>query len=384
MGGVFDERYRIIKKIGHGGMGTVYLAADLEDGSSWAIKEEKITAQNRDLLFSEAGIMEKVDHPAFPKFRGKKEADGCLYLIMEYIEGRTLEEEIKEKKRIDEAQAVEWFRQICTALVYLHGLDNPIVYRDFKPSNLMIERTGRIRVIDFGIAQEYQGDSAEVDIAVLTRGYAAPEQYNKRYKLDSRTDLYALAVTVHYMLTGKDPNQPPYVFVPVRKLRRELSAAIEYILKKCLQPTPNRRYANARLLLHDIEHIRELDRKIKLQVRTRNIAACLLVCLAVAASAAVYAVNLNAQRREVEQYNAYLSSAVDAASLDSALQELQEAIDLAPDNPEAYILCAELYLKYGCVEDAYAYVNGVIIERFPDIYQHADFLELVQKMDRVS
>lgn len=384
VGDVFEEHYIILKSLGHGGMGTVYLATDNVDGSSWAIKEEKITTQNRKLLFSEAEILKKLDHPAFPKFRDKKEIGGYLYLIMEYIDGHTLESEMKEKKRISEGQAVEWFAQICSALVYLHGLDSPIVYRDFKPSNLMIENTGRIRIIDLGIAQEYQGSGAEVDIAVLTRGYAAPEQYNKRYKLDSRTDIYALAVTVHYMLTGKDPNEPPYVFVPVRKLRSDLSVAVEYILKKCLQPNPNKRYSSATLLLYDIEHIKELDRKIRLHIRSRRIAACLLISLAVIASVAVYSVNLGAQRREIESYNALIESARDATSLNNALQDIQNAINLSPENPEAYILCAELYLDYGLVEDAYTYMNDIIISQFPDIYNNTDFLELVQKLDKVS
>ena len=248
----------------------------------------------------------------------------------------------------------------------------------------MIENTGRIRIIDLGIAQEYQGSGAEVDIAVLTRGYAAPEQYNKRYKLDSRTDIYALAVTVHYMLTGKDPNEPPYVFVPVRKLRIDLSVAVEYILKKCLQPNPNKRYSSATLLLYDIEHIKELDRKIRLHIRSRRIAACLLISLAVIASVAVYSVNLGAQRREIESYNALIESARDATSLNNALQDIQNAINLSPENPEAYILCAELYLDYGLVEDAYTYMNDIIISQFPDIYNNTDFLELVQKLDKVS
>lgn len=383
-GEVFDERYRIIKSLGQGGMGTVYLATDNMDGSSWAIKEERITAQNRKLLFSEAEIMEKVDYPAFPKFREKKEFNGFLYLIMEYIDGHTLEDEITKKKRIAEGQAIEWFKQISAALVYLHGLENPIVYRDFKPSNLMIEKTGKIRIIDLGIAQEYQGDGVKVDVAVLTRGYAAPEQYNKRYKLDSRTDIYALAVTAHYMLTGKDPNEPPYVFVPVRKLRHDLSVAIEYILKKCLQPNPNKRYANATLLLHDIERIEELDRKIRSQIKIQRIVSCSLISLAIIFSIAVYSINLSTQRREIESYNTLLESAIEATSLDNALQDIQDAINLSPENPEAYILCAELYLEYGHIEEAYTYVNDVIINQFPDIYNNVGFLELVQKLDNAS
>ena len=384
IGDMFAGHYKIIKKIGQGGMGVVFLAVDSVDGSNWANKEEKVTEQNRKLLFSEAEIMEKVTHPAFPRFRCRKEINGYFYLVMEYIDGHTLADEIASKKTIGESQAIEWFKQVCEALVYLHSLDTPVVYRDFKPSNLMIENTGRIRIIDLGIAQQYQGDGAKVDMEVLTRGYAAPEQYNKRYKLDARTDIYALAVTAHYMLTGKNPNEPPHVFVPVRKLRHSLSVAMEYILKKCLQPNPNKRYPNATLLLHDIENIEGLDKKLRAQARLRTMIVASLVSLAIVVSAAAYLINLGNRRASIEQYNAFMQSAMYATTLEDALQSIQNAVNLAPENPDAYILCAELYLEFDHIKEAYLYVNDVITKRFPDIYNSADFLELIEKLDQAK
>ena len=121
-----------------------------------------------------------------------------------------------------------------------------------------------------------------------------------------------------------------------------------------------------------------------MQVRTRKIVACSLISIAVISSIVVYSINLSAQRKEIEGYNALIESAIAAASLDSALQDIQDAINLSPENPEAYILCAELYLEYGHIEDAYTYVNDIIINQFPDIYNNTDFLELVQKLDKVS
>lgn len=381
---IFEGRYRIVKALGHGGMGTVFLAVDTTDDSKWAIKETKITDFNRKLLFSEAEIMERVNYPAFPKIRDKKEINGFLYIVMEYIEGHTLEDEIAEGGRIDEKQIVDWFKQICCALIYLHSLDSPIVYRDFKPSNLMLEESGRIRIIDLGIAQEYRGDGARVDVAALTRGYAAPEQYDKRYKLDVRTDIYALAVTIHYLLTGKNPNEPPYEFVPVRKLRRDLSYSIEFIIKKCLQPNPDRRYPNAALLLEDIERIGTLDRSIRSQVRLRRIVASVLAVAAIAASAAVYTINFRARTGSIDRYYSFIEHAEKAESLEDGLRDIQQAINLSPENPEAYIACVELYISYRCYEDAYTYINDVIIERFPDIYNNADFLELIQKIEKLQ
>jgi len=113
---IFNQKYKIIKSVGHGGMGTVYLSIDILNQTKWAIKEELITEQNKKLLLSEAEIMEKISHPAFPKFRSKVELNGFLYIIMEYVEGVTLEQIIEEKGVIEEAKVINWFKQACVAL----------------------------------------------------------------------------------------------------------------------------------------------------------------------------------------------------------------------------------------------------------------------------
>lgn len=378
---IFNQKYRIIKSVGHGGMGTVYLSVDISNQTKWAIKEELITEQNKKILLSETEIMEKISHPAFPKFRSKIELNGFLYIIMEYVEGATLEKIIEEKGVIEEEKVIDWFKQACAALQYLHGLDTPIVYRDFKPSNIMLDIKGRIRIIDLGIAQEYRGNGAKAEVAVLTRGYAAPEQYNKRYKLDERTDIYALAVTVHYLITGKDPNKPPYEFVPTRKLRKDTSRAIEYILKKCLQPNPDKRYANARLLLSDLNRIDELQRRLTLHVKKQRVITAGTMGVIVFVAIIVYAINLNVQTKSIEKYYSYLEQATGANTLEEAQAAVLIAIDMSPENPDAYIMYASLYIDYDDIDDAYAYINDVIITRFPDIYTSQDFLSLLQKIE---
>ena len=154
-GSIFEDRYRIDKVIGKGGMGKVYLAYDIVDNSRWAIKEQVVTDKNRKLLMSEAEIMSKLHHPALPALRLQKEIGDKLYLVMEYIDGRTLDSIIRKEGPAEESRVVDWFTQVCEILVYLHGLETPIVYRDLKPSNIMLEDSGRVRIIDFGIAQEY-------------------------------------------------------------------------------------------------------------------------------------------------------------------------------------------------------------------------------------
>jgi len=378
---IFNKKYRIIKSVGHGGMGTVYLSVDISDQTKWAIKEELITEQNKRLLFSEAEIMARVFHPAFPRFRSKIELNGFLYIIMEYVEGVTLEDIIEEKGVIEEPKVIDWFKQACAALQYLHGLETPIVYRDFKPSNIMLDTNGRIRIIDLGIAQEYRGDGAKAETAVLTRGYAAPEQYNKRYKLDERTDIYALAVTMHYLITGKDPNIPPYEFEPTRKLQKKTSHAIEHILKKCLQLNPDKRYANAGILLNDLNRVDELQKQFVSRIKKQRVSASSVLGLIIVVSAVVYAVNLNVQTKTIEKYYSYLEQATGANTLEEAQAAASLAMDISPENPDAYIVYASLYIDYDDIDDAYAYINDVIITKFPEIYNNQDFLNLLQKIE---
>lgn len=378
---IFNQKYRIIKSVGHGGMGTVYLSVDVSNQTTWAIKEELITERNKSLLFSEAEIMERVSHPAFPRFLSKIELNGFLYIIMEYVEGMTLEDIIEEKGVIEEPKVIDWFKQVCVALQYLHGLETPIVYRDFKPSNIMLDTNGRIRIIDLGIALEYRGGGAKAEIAVLTRGYAAPEQYNKRYKLDERTDIYALAVTMHYMITGKNPNIPPYEFEPVRKLQKNASYAIEHILKKCLQPNPDKRYANVGFLLNDLNRIDEMQKQLVLRIKKQRVVAASILGLVIVIAVIVYVINLNVQMKTIEKYYSYLEQATEANTLEEAQAAVSLAIDISPENPDAYIVYASLYIDYNDIDDAYAYINNVIIIKFPEIYSNQDFLSLLQKIE---
>lgn len=378
---IFMKKYRIIKSVGQGGMGTVYLSVDILDQTKWAIKESLITEQNRKLLFSEVEIMARVSHSAFPRFRSRIELNGFLYIIMEYVEGVTLENIIEEKRVIEELEVIDWFKQACAALQYLHGLEAPIVYRDFKPSNIMLDINGRIRIIDLGIAQEYRGDGDKADIAVLTRGYAAPEQYNKRYRLDERTDIYALAVTMHYLITGKNPNTPPYEFEPTRKLQKNTSRAIEHIIKKCLQPNPDKRYADAGLLLNDLNRIDELQRQLVSRIKRKRAVTSCILGLIIAVAAAVYAFNFNVRMKTVEKYYSYLEKAIDANTLEEAQAAVSLAMDISPENPDAYIIYASLYIDYGDIDDAYTYINDVIIKKFPEIYNNQDFLSLLHKIE---
>ena len=378
---IFEDRYEIMKLIGQGGMGCVYLVKDVKDQSVWALKEQRITNVNSSLLASEAEILGKLTHPALPRLRFKTERDGSLYLVMDYVDGCTLEELLESGQKPGEKTVVDWFIQVCQVLQYLHGLETPVVYRDLKPSNIMVDRSGRIHIIDFGIAQEYSGGSADVEVAALTRGYAAPEQYDSRYHLDVRTDIYALGVTIHYLITGKDPNSPPFHFVPVRKLNPRASRARERILKKCRQPSPDKRYAAVSLLLEDLTHIDRLEKEIRGRIRWQRILAGALTAAAVVTALIVYTMNRDARERQIRQYYEYFVLAGEAQEPEEAVSYLDRAIKLNPDNPEAYMEMAKVYNRYGMYEEELRYIRDEIVTRFPDIYENEEFLELIEDLE---
>ena len=382
-GSLFADRYRIEKVIGQGGMGRVFRAVDVRDSTIWAIKEQLLTPANRQLLRSEAALLSRLSHPALPEFRMQREEGDYLYIVMEYIDGRTLQEVFDQYGRVDEKVLVGWFIQACRLLVYLHGLEQPVVYRDFKPSNIMLDHTGRVRIIDFGIAQQYQDarEGAIANVVALTRGFAAPEQYDRRYSMDVRTDMYALAATMHYLLTGKDPNQPPFGFRPARKLRKDVSRAIEAVLKKCLQPSPDRRYRNASMLLYDLEHLQEKNKKLRGKaLRTKvliagGFAAALLLAVS------LYRFSVQSRTNLAENYYTILDKSRSADSLEKTQEGIREAMELDPENPDAYILFADTFVKYGMPEKAAEYIEQEIVPRFPEIYSEPSFQTLIERIE---
>ena len=413
------DTYEVIKELSTGGFGRTYLCRRLgaDNGISVVIKEfcphpQEITRKS-DL---ELVINYEKNKTAFEDFKKEPKRINTLkneagkrnpqypqkeweklnlvipqtevftdhhnfYYVMEYVDGCTLEDLIHSGKKFPEDVVAGWFIQICRAIVYLHSLTPPIVYRDFKPSNIMLDRNGTIRIIDLGIAQEYRTPRIGRQANALTRGYAAPEQYNSRYSLDVRTDLYAVAVTIHYLLTGKDPNQPPYHFRPVRKLNPRVSLAMESIVKRCLQPNPDKRYPTAALLLEDLTHRDRLEQQLLTRRRWRAILIAVLTALALVGAALAFTISRTAREAEITAYYEYLDQADAASSMEKSLALLQQAVESDPDNPDAYLAIAALYLRQGLREESARYLQEEILPRFPDIYQNEAFLELVGELD---
>jgi|GEM_PF-374003 len=257
VGHLLDGRYRIYKLLGVGGMGRVYLANDTRLANRPVAVKEMILgdgAQERKAIedfHREASVLARLSHPSIPQIIDYFGEQGRHYLVMEYVAGGDLQHRLDEMgagARMPEANVVEMARQLLDVLQFLHSQKPPIVYRDLKPANIMIDHHGRAMLIDFGIARFLPPGGRGTQIGSV--GYAPPEQYLG--KMEPRSDLFALAATMHHLLTGRDPQlQPPFSFPPLAELAPEVSAQTAQVVMTALDKDVGHRPATA-LAMRDL------------------------------------------------------------------------------------------------------------------------------------
>lgn len=250
IGTIMQGRYKVVSVLGQGGMGAVYLVEDqrLFD-KKLALKELVNTlpdpaarAQALQQFQQEARLLAYLSHPNLPHISDYFAESGRQYLVMEYVDGETLEAILgKTSGFLPEAQVVEWAIQVCDALEYLHSQSPPIIFRDLKPANIMLDKDKRIKLIDFGIARLFQPGKAKDTHAMGTPGYAAPEQYGTGQS-DARTDIYALGATLHHLLTKRDPAVQPFTFPLCKSLNPAVSGQMDAIIGKAVAADPTKRY----------------------------------------------------------------------------------------------------------------------------------------------
>ena len=400
---IFRNTYRIIKEIGTGGMSTVYQAEHIRLHSLWAIK--KVSKEQPFDFLAESNILKRLHHPMLPVIADIFEDEAYVYLVEDYIEGVTLKEILVEKAPVVEAVALQWFLALCDVLEYLHGqTPHPIIYRDLKPSNIMVQPDGTMKLIDFGIAREYKAEADGDTTLVGTRGYAAPEQFGKN-QTDARTDIYSLGVTMYHALTGKSPYDYPYIFLPVRKLNASLSYGIEAVIWKCVRPDPDERFAkvgDVREMLENLPEWNEKYRKEEVQkyfkMNFSRVGILLSVCLIGAgvflyrkamqketAVSAIEETSENLQENtEENQTEAYLHrlctlfSDKDYEGLHQALLEDYEpylkdagalSLSYMDSNGKTLLLYQYAYCYYGDVQDGVRSGNGIWYHALESDYQ---------------
>lgn len=256
-GEVIDNRYEVVRELGKGAMGAVYLIRDpLLGGSLWALKELELSlileserAEAEALFQREMHLLSGLLHPGIP--RVVRILEGSAF-IMEWIDGIALDEVQANLGRNFLAQeALPLALQVCEVLEYLHAQTPPVIFRDLKPSNLMLTPGGRLYFIDFGIARRHRTGAARDTQELGTPGYCAPEQYGHG-QTSAASDLYAVGTTFLHLLSGRDPQGFNFQFPPLRQLGIE-PEGLAKILERCLQLKPQDRYPRAEALRSDLE-----------------------------------------------------------------------------------------------------------------------------------
>ncbi|TGY39934.1 serine/threonine protein kinase [Clostridium sartagoforme] len=351
IGSVVDGKYEILKEIGKGGMSVVYLAMDKRLNKQWAVKEirKKGNGKNDEVvinsLIAEANLMKRLDHPALPRIVDIIDNGTTIYVVMDYIEGESLDKILQEYGANSEEVVIEWAKQLCDALGYLHSQKPPIIYRDMKPANIMLKPEGNIKLIDFGIAREYKEQNLADTTVLGTKGYASPEHYGSR-QTDARSDIFTLGMTLHHLLTGIDPRPDDYIYASVRQWNPELSDGIEAIIDKCTAIDPDNRYQNCSELMYDLEHPnlitkdfkKSQKRKLKLFI---TVATLSVVMLLLGFSSKILEVNLN------NNYYDTLVSVVSSTSLSEKISSYKKAIEIYPYDTRAYMYMLDAYENEG-------------------------------------
>lgn len=352
IGTIIDGKYEVLKQIGKGGMSVVYLAMDKRLNKQWAVKEIKKTASGKNdeiiinSLLAEANLMKKLDHPALPRIVDIIDNGQTLYVIMDYIEGESLDKILGEYGAQPEDVVISWAMQLCDALNYLHSQKPAIIYRDMKPANIMLKPEGNLKVIDFGIAREYKEQNLADTTVLGTKGYAPPEQHGSR-QTDARSDIYALGMTMHHLLTGVDPRPADYIYVPVRQWNPELSEGIEYIIDKCTALDPEDRYQNCDELMYDLQHPDQIGQGVKRikkkRLNTFLISVALTVVFAVTGVTGQILKNMENENQYAERIRIGQSS----APSDERELAYIEATDIIANRYEAYEGLINLYQEEG-------------------------------------
>ncbi|WP_052890868.1 WD40 repeat domain-containing serine/threonine protein kinase [Thermogemmatispora carboxidivorans] len=264
-GMVLRERYHILRILGRGGSGAVYEASDLHEGERRvAIKEivafhlePRVAAETITAFYSEASLLATLRHPSLPEVYEYFTEQDCCYLVMEFIQGETLEERLQRSRggRLPLDEALEIAIQLCTVLEYLHSRPVPIIFRDLKPANIMLDSvSGRVCLIDFGIARRFKPGRSRDTLALGSPGYAAPEQYG-RAQSTPQADIYGLGATLHQMLTGVDPSEAPLHFASLRSFDLALPPELDELVAQMVEISPQKRPASAAEVRRQLELI---------------------------------------------------------------------------------------------------------------------------------
>lgn len=378
IGSLVDGKYKILSEIGHGGMSVVYMAINEKANKTWAVKEVRKDGRMdfnivRQGLMAEIDTLKRLKHPYLPSIVDVIEDDETFIIVMDYVEGRSLDKILEEHGVQQESGVVEWAKQLCDVLGYLHSRTPAIIYRDMKPANVMLKPDGTVTLIDFGTAKNYEINYGETT-GIGTIGYAAPEQYigSGLGRTDARTDIYCLGMTLYHLLTGQDPCRNLISDTSIRAVNPALSRGLDSIIRKCTAHQPEDRYQSCEELMYDLENYEILEplykkkQKRKFSIFIGTLAASVL-CVA-----AGLTFHFAASAKASETYNNLLYEASRSVDYDTKISLYEQCMEL-PDmggRKDAYLGMIQAFKE----NDAVFTVNEAnLLDKY--IMNHKDELQ---------
>ena len=329
-----DERYETLKLLDTGGTSQVYLAMDRRMNTQWAIKKVKKRSRAINTIMAEVNTLKNLKHTSLPQIIDIEEDDDFFYVVMDYIRGENLRTILKVDGPQDQDTVVKWGIKLCDVISYLH--DHGIIYRDMKPSNIMLTPEDEIVLIDFGIARNFDPNTDEDTISLGTEGYAAPEQYEGNGQTDARTDIYGIGVTLFHLLTDIKPASHSENTFSIRLANPSLSSGLDRIILKCTNKDRKMRYQSAQQLKQALLHYRDLDndnlRKNKKATHLKRI-FFVLSAICFIASGVFFVLDMN------KTGNKYESLISDTQNKD----RIKDAIELIPQDPRGYTVLLDYY-----------------------------------------
>ena len=267
---VLGNRYRIIKKLGKGGRGLVYLCHDMKLHKDWAVKElEEPLDLERSM---ELELLKTVSCNVFPRIVDIVKENGSVFLVMDYVEGITLKDKMNHQA-LTEKDVLPWAKEIAKGIRYLHRMSVPILYMDCKPDNIMLTNEGEIRLVDLGSAYVCFKDKKQ---RISGTKYFAPKEQYKQGKdgdicvPDARTDIYAFGMTLYYLLTGGKKERRRGGRLCVKDVNPSVSWGMSHIIEKCTMEKPEQRYQSMEEVMEQLQHIRRVGRQKECRVRMQK------------------------------------------------------------------------------------------------------------------
>ena len=353
IGSLLDDKYRILREVGRGGMSVVYLALVERANKTWAVKEvrKKGESENDEIvkqgLLAETDILKRLNHPNLPSIIDVIDKEDTFIIVMDYIEGLSLSEVLADEGAQSQDAVIKWAKQLTDVLGYLHSREPAIIYRDMKPANIMLRPDGNITLIDFGTAREYKEKNLADTTYLGTIGYAAPEQFGGQGQTDARTDIYNLGATLYQLITDKNPSEPPYTIRPIREINPQLSPGLEMIISKCTEPNPDDRYQNAAELMYALENYETIDVRHKKRERNKLIGFIASGVMTIALGAGTLMAYNGAQGVKGEMYHTLVAKASDMTLTPKESVDLYlEAIAIDASDKNSYKKMIDVLINY--------------------------------------